>query len=115
MFQPASSASLLAFLIICAAVVAAFFGGAWLSARREGVRPLGRTLLVAFATVLGLSAICLIVETGWLRVDQRRLLLFAAGINVVCLAVGLSSVGRWLSLLPLAALVAFQGFRLPLE
>jgi hypothetical protein len=55
------------------------------------------------------------VESGWLRGDQRRLLFFAAAMNAGCLAVGLSAVGRWLSLLPLPALVAFQAFRLPLE
>jgi hypothetical protein len=115
MFKPASAASLLAFLIICAAVVAAFLGGVWLSARRESVRPLRRTILAAVGTALWLAAICLIVESGWLRGDQRRLLFFAAGMNAVCLAVGLSPVGRWLSLLSLPALVAFQGFRLPLE
>jgi len=115
MFQPASAASLLAFLIICAAVVAAFLGAVWLSGRRESVSPLRRTLLVAVGTVLWLSAICLIVESSWLRGDQRRLLFFAAAMNAVCLAVGLSAVGRWLSLLPLPALVLFQAFRLPLE
>ena len=115
MFQPASAVSLLAFVIICAAVVCAFFGGVWLSARRESVNPLRRTLLVAVGTVLWLSAICFIVESGWLRGEQRRLLLFAAAMNAVCLAVGLTAVGRWLSLLSLPALVAFHGFRLPLE
>lgn len=115
MFQPASTASLLAFLIICAAVVAAVLGGVWSSARRESVNPLRRTLPVAVGVIVWLSALWLIVEGGWLRVDQRRLLFFAAGMNVVCLGVGLSPVGRWLSLLSLPALVAFQGFRLPLE
>jgi hypothetical protein len=115
MFQPASTASLLGFLLICATVVAAFLSAVWLSARRESVNPLRRTLLVAVGAVLWLSAICLIVESGWLRGDQRRLLLFAAAMNAVCLAVGLSPVGRWLSLLSLPALIAFQGFRLPLE
>lgn len=115
MFQPASAGSLSAFLIICAAVVAAFLGGVWFSARRESVSPLKRTTLAAVATALWLAAICFIVESGWLRGEQRRLLFFAAGMNLVCLAVGLSPVGRWLSLLSLPALVAFQGFRLPLE
>jgi hypothetical protein len=115
MFQPASAASLLAFLIVCVAVVAAFLGAVWLSARLESTNPLRRTLLVAVGTVLWLSAIYLIVESGSLRGDQRRLLFFAAAMNAVCLAVGLSPVGRWLSLLSLPALVAFQGFRLPLE
>jgi hypothetical protein len=34
---------------------------------------------------------------------------------MVSLVVGLSPIGRWLSLLPLPALVAFQVFRFPLE
>lgn len=115
MFHPASTASLLAFLVICAAVVAAFLGVVWLSARREAVSPLRRTLLAAIGTILWLSSVCLIVQSGWLRGDQRRLLFFGAAMNAVSLGVGLSHVGRWLSLLPLPALVAFQGFRLPLE
>lgn len=115
MFHPASSASLLAFLLICAAVVAAFLGGIWVSARQAGANPLGRTLLAATMTFLWLSLLLLVVRSGWLREDQRHLFLFAAAINAVTLGVGLSPVGRWLSLLPLPALVAFQGFRLPLE
>ena len=115
MFHPASVTSLLAFIVICAAVVAAFIGGVWWSARREDVSPLRRTLLTAIGTVLFLSAFLLIVESGWLRGDQRRLLLFGAALNMVNLGVGLSPIGRWLSLLPLSALVAFQAFRLPLE
>ena len=115
MFQPASAASLLAFLLICATVVTAFLAGVWVSARRDSVNPLRRTLLVAIGAVLWLSAVCLIVQSGWLRGDQRRLLVFAAATNALILGVGLSPAGRWLSLLPLPALVAFQGFRLPLE
>jgi hypothetical protein len=115
MFHPASATSLLAFLVICAAVVTAFLAGVWESARRESVNPLRRALPVAIATILWLSAVCLIVQSDWLRGDQRRLLLFAAATNALILGVGLSPVGRWLSLLPLPALVAFQGFRLPLE
>jgi hypothetical protein len=115
MFHPASAASLLAFLVICGVVVAAFLGGVWLSARRESVSPFRRTLLAAMGTILWLAAILLTVRSGWLHGDQRRLLFFAAAMNAVILGVGLSPVGRWLSLLPVPALVAFQGFRLPLE
>lgn len=115
MFQPASPSSLLAFLAICAAVVAVFHGGIWVSALREPADPLRRTFLVAIGTAAWLSAIVFVVQTGELRGDQRRLLLFAGAMNAVCLGVGFSPIGRWLSLLPLPALVAFQGFRLPLE
>lgn len=115
MFHPASTSSLLAFLLICVGVMAAFLAAVWWSARRESVGPLRRTMLAAVGMAVWLGALCFIVESGWLRGDQRRLLFFAAGMNVICLAVGLSPVGRWLSLLSLPALVAFQGFRLPLE
>jgi hypothetical protein len=115
MFRPASGPSLLAFLVICAGVVAAFLAGVWLSSRRESPSPLRRTLLAAIGTILWLSAILLVVQSGWLQGNQRRLLFLAATINAVSLGVGLSPLGRWLSLLPLPLLVAFQGFRLPLE
>ena len=113
MFQAASLPSLLAFLVICGTVVAAFLGGLWLSARRESVNSFRRTFLGAVGTILWLSAIILVVQSGWLREDQRRLLFFAAGINAVSVGVGLSPIGRWLSLLPLPALVAFPGVQAP--
>src|SRR2546423_2783534 len=115
MFHAASLASLLAFLAICGGVVAAFIWGVWKSARRESASPLRRALPVAMGTILWLTAILLVVGSDWLEGDQRRVLLFAAAMNAVSLGIGLSPIGRWLSALPLAALVAFQGFRLPLE
>jgi hypothetical protein len=115
MFHPASSPSLLAFLVICAGVVVAFLGAIWISARRESASPLTRTLPAAIATLLWLTGILFVVGSEWLQGDQRRVLFFAAVVNAVSLAVGFSPVGRWLTLVPLSALVAFQGFRLPLE
>jgi hypothetical protein len=115
MFHPASPASLIAFLVICAGVLGAFLGGVWTSARRESAKPFRRTLLVSIGTLLWLAAIIMVVQCGWLHGDQRRLLFLALTINAISLGVGLSPIGRWLSLLPLPALVAFQGFRLPLE
>lgn len=108
-------ASLLAFVVICAGVVSAFIVGVWASARRDSVRPLARTLPVAIGTILWLASILLIVRSGWFRGDQPRLLFFAGAMNAVSLAVGLSPIGRWLRGLPSPALVATQGFRLPLE
>lgn len=115
MFHPAWPASLLAFLVICSAVVAAFHVGVWVSAVRQSADPVRRTFLVAIGTVVWLCVVFLVVQAGDLRHQQGRLLLFAATMNAVSLVVGLSPVGRWLSLLPLPALVAFQAFRLPLE
>lgn len=115
MIHEASPASLLMFLAICAAVVAAFIGGAWASAVRESVNPFRRTLLVTLGTILWLGAIVVLVGSGWLRGDQRRVLFFAAVMNAVSIIIGVSPVGRWLSGLPLSMLVVFQGFRFPLE
>jgi hypothetical protein len=114
-FRAASLASLLVFLAICGGVVSAFIAGVWASARHDSRRPLQRTLLVAIGTIVWLASILLIVRSGWLQGDDRRLLFFAATMNAVSLGVGLSPIGRWLSSLPLPALLAFQGFRLPLE
>ncbi len=92
-----------------------FTWGVWTSARRESVSPSRRTLPVAIATGFWLTVILLVVGSGWLEGDQRRFLIFGAAMNAVSLGVGFSPVGRWLSGLPLPGLVAFQGFRLPLE
>ena len=108
MFRPASTASLGVFLFVCAFIVAAFFWGIW-KTRRE------RTLAGAIGTTIWLTSILLVVGSGWLEGEQRHVLLFAAAVNLASLSVGLSPVGRWLSLLPVPMLVAFQGFRLPLE
>jgi len=103
----ASLTSLFAFLAICEGVVAAFIWGVWTSARRESVSPSRRTLPVAIGTILWLSAILLVVGSGWLEGDQRRLLLFGAAINAVSLGIGLSPVGRnWDIVSGVLALVA---------
>lgn len=115
MFREASLVSTLVFLVICAAVVAAFLSGVWRSARRESVNPAQRTVLVMIGTVLWLTTILLVVASGWLEGDQRRVLMFAAAMNAVSLGIGFSPIGCWLSGVSLPALVAFQGFRLPLE
>jgi hypothetical protein len=115
MFREASLPSLIVFVVTCAGVVTAFLGGIWRSARYQSVNPSRRTLFVAIGTIVWLAAVLVVVASGWLRGGQGRLLLFAATLNAVSLAVGVSPIGRWLSLLPLPALVAFQGFRLPLE
>jgi hypothetical protein len=115
MMHEASPGSLLMFLAICAAVVAAFIAGTWASAVRESVNPFQRTLLITIATILWLGTILIIVASGWLRGDPRRVLFFAAIVNAVSIAVGISPIGRWLGGLSLPILVAFQGFRFPLE
>jgi hypothetical protein len=115
MFREASLSSLIAFLVICAGVVTAFLVGIWLSARHQSINPIRRTSFVAIGTIVWLVAIVVVVSSGWLQGGQSRLVLFAGTMNLVSLGIGFSSIGRWLGLLPVPALVAFQGFRLPLE
>jgi hypothetical protein len=104
-----------AFLTICLAVVVAFIGGTWMSARRDPRTQSHRTIVVSVGTILWLSLILVVVWTGWLEGDPRRVLAFAASMNAVSLGIGFSPIGRWLAAVPCVWLVAFQGFRFPLE
>jgi hypothetical protein len=115
MFHPASVASLVAFASICLFVIGAIIWGVWKGAGRDSTDSSRRTRVVAIGTIIYLSAIIFVVASGWPRGNQQRLLLFFGAINLISLSVGLSAIGRWLSLLPVSVLVAFQGFRLPLE
>jgi hypothetical protein len=115
MFHPASVVSLIAFVGICLFVVGAVIWGVWKGAGCDSTDLSRRSWAVAIGMVVYLSAIIVVVASGWPRGNQQRLLLFFGMINVISLIVGLSTIGRWLSLLPLSALVVFQGFRLPLE
>jgi hypothetical protein len=115
MFQRASPASVLAFLAICVVVVGAFVGGTWMSARRDSASRIRRTFAVTIGTILWLSSILVVVWSGWLEGDQRRVLVFGVVMNAVSLGIGFSPIGRWLAAVPLVWLVAFQGFRFPLE
>jgi hypothetical protein len=116
-FTPGSPASVAAFLGVCALVLACLLAGVWKSARRDGASPGRRTLAVALGTAVWLGALGLLVRSGWAEaMPAPRLLILMGGILAVSLAAGLSPVGRWLALGPtLGGLVAFQGFRLPLE
>ena len=115
MFQPATPVSVAAFLGICAVVLGAFFAAVWSSARNEGASPARRTGTVAVALAAWLGILMSLVGSGWLAADVRRIPVFGVATMLVILAAGFSSVGRWLASAPIAALVLFQGFRLPLE
>jgi hypothetical protein len=115
MFHPATPNSVFAFVLICLGVVSALLSGIWKSAVRDGVDPLQRTLFVFLATFVWLSLISGLVYSGWAEANPRRTIAFLLVINLVSLAIGLSPVGRWLAGSSLTWLVAFQGFRLPLE
>jgi hypothetical protein len=84
----------------------------------RGAGRVDRTLARRFAgfLILWIGGLAAVVQSGVL---QRSILpgvpLFFATINLGALAFGLSPWGRQLAGLPLRALVAFQGFRFPLE
>ena len=114
-FHPASVPSLIAFLLVCGAVVGMFLRGIWVSALIEGRNPVPRTLWTAGGLALCLILLSGLVASGWVQAEPRRLLLFGGGIMLGCLLLGFSRIGKWLALSPIPWLLAFQGFRFPLE
>ena len=116
MFQQASLSSLGAFLFVCAFVVAAFLRGVWVGAQSQGRNPLHLTILVGLGLLLWLTAAGGLVASGWLDGSPRRLIVLGGGAMTGSLILGLSPLGRWLAVaVPIPWLLAFQGFRLPLE
>lgn len=116
---PASPASVLAFLLIVAFVIAAYIHGTYWAARAEAGAASARKVAIRFALggVLWLGAFSLFVNAQIMDAHPFPLVpITFAALNGVAIAFALSSAGRRLaSHLPLAALVGFQAFRLPLE
>lgn len=112
-FTPASSGSVLAFMIIVAAVIVAFLA----AVHRAYQGRLGPTLLVALGLGAWLGGLGALVASGRLAaLPEQGLPAFFGAIILVSVGVGLSPLGgRLAGALPLAALVGFQAFRLPLE
>lgn len=111
-FIPASPASLLAFEAILLFVVAALL---WAVQRTTGsAKATGAAALLLAAWLGGLAAL---ISSGALAdLPLRGLPLFFAPVVLVWGAAALSPLGRRIAeALPIAALVGFQGFRLPLE
>jgi hypothetical protein len=72
---------------------------------------------VAAGALVWLGALGFLVRSGWVEaMPAPRLLILMGGVLAASTAAGLSPLGRWLAAGPtLFWLVAFQGFRLPLE
>ena len=116
MFHPASAPSVFVFLLICGFVVFSFLRGVWSGARAQGRDPLRTTLLVGAGLFFWLVAIAALVASGWLEAAPGRLLALGAVAMGGSTLLGLSPLGGWLaSACPIPLLLAFQGFRLPLE
>ena len=112
-FTPASPGSVASFIVIVAFVIAAFLAGA----RRAFAGNLRKTLLAALGLGAWLGLICALVASGRLpRLPLGGLPLFFGGVLLVSSLAALSRLGgRFAAGIPLAALVGFQAFRLPLE
>jgi hypothetical protein len=117
-FVPASSGSLAAFVAILVAVVMAVLAGIFIAYRRtEPGRALAKSLTLSLLVGLWLGMVAGVVQSGTLQnLPFNGLPFFFAGVLAVSILAGLSPAARRMAhALPLAALVGFQAFRLPLE
>ncbi|MBI5423600.1 MAG: hypothetical protein HZA32_05895 [Opitutae bacterium] len=112
-FTPASPGSVMVFIGILLAVVCAFL----VAARRAYAAERGRFLVVVFGAGAWIGLMAAAVASGrmW-ELPLHGLPFFFGGVLAVSVGAGFSPLGRRMAdAVPLAALVAFQGFRLPLE
>lgn len=111
-FVPASISSVASFLAIVVAVAGAILAALW---RAYGPSRVFALLVAGLG--LWLALLSALVASG--RMSSLPLMglpFFFGSILVLCVAAGLSPLGRHLAgTTPLAALVGFQAFRLPLE
>jgi hypothetical protein len=115
-FTPAGPLSLLAFLAVDVAVLAMFLRGVHVGSRRAGRDAAKVTRRVALGTAVWMLLLASTVASGVIAsAPMPALPIFLAVALGGPLLLALSPVGAWLAQLPLAALVAFQAFRLPLE
>lgn len=111
-FIPASPGSVFAFVAIVAAVIAALL---W--AVHRAYRSAKAVAIAALALAVWLGVLAGLVASGRMTsLPMSGLPFFFGSILIICVGLGLSPVGARLATgVPLAALVGFQAFRLPLE
>lgn len=116
LFHPASEGSVFAFVVIVAVVIAAFLAAVH-HACRTAPDGLATTLKIAVAVGGWLGLLNWLVASGRLQAfPLHGLPFFFLAILLASFAVALSPLGtRLAASVPLAALVGFQAFRLPLE
>lgn len=118
LFHAPDAASTAGFVALVFVVAGLLVGGlAWGSARggADAETVHRRAFGGAAFAVAWIGATALAPESGLVGLGPPTMMLFFLGSNAGGLALGLSPAGRWLAKLPLAALVGFQAFRLPLE
>lgn len=116
-FSPASSGSVAAFCGIVAFVILGFLVAVHHAYGPDAALARRATARAALGLLLWLGAMSGLVASGQMpALPLQGAPFFFGGTLVVSAAAGLSPFGRRLALaLPLAALVGFQAFRLPLE
>jgi hypothetical protein len=116
-FQAPPAWSTAAFVLLCLAVVLGFAGAVWQSERPAGLSRFQRLGPVGIGLLAGLGLFSWVAASGWIQAHPMPGLPFLlATVLAVSLGLGFSPVGTWLSeSTPIPLLVAFQGFRLPLE
>jgi len=116
-FLPASGRSVLLFEGILGIVLVLFLAGVHAASRRLQGPATRRTAMAAGGVAVWLALFGAVVHSGVIEAQPMpRLLILFGTSNAVAVALALSPVGGWLARgLPIAALVGFQGFRVPLE
>lgn len=116
-FQPASPGSVVVFLGLVGSVIAAFLAAVEHAYRSDPQKAKRVTTRTGLLTAGWLALTWAVVDSGLLtHLPWSGLPFFFGTIVIVSVSVGLSPLGRQIAAtVPLPALVAFQGFRLPLE
>lgn len=116
-FAPPGPISTVAFLVVCALVLGATLAGVHAAYRASGQTSHRPASLVAACILLWLALTSLPVASGWITAHPfPGLPLYLGTVNAAALAFACSPIGKKLATgLPIAALVGFQAFRLPLE
>ena len=116
-FHPPDAVSTSIFIAIVAAVLLALLAAVWRGAAADGARPAARAAYVALGAFVWLMVLGEFVSKGAVaHAPMPALLVYVGASNLMALAVGLSPIGASIARgVPIAALVAFQSFRLPLE
>jgi hypothetical protein len=116
-FTPDDEGSVSVFVLIVVHVVAAFIAAVFYAYRAEPDRAWRVTLFSALGLVVWVGGLSVLVASGLMeKLPYSGLPFFFGGVLLVSVITGLSPLGgRIAGQVPVAALVAFQAFRLPLE
>ena len=118
-FKPSSAMALSAFLLIIVSVIAVMVAGNYSATLQLEDRATAKRNAICFTVgfIIWLAVLSVVVGTGMLQAEPMpRLLIFFGSANLVGFLFAASPAGGTLARgLPIAALVGFQAFRLPLE